>query len=161
MKRFQFRLDGVLRIRNFELEREQEKLRELEAERRHREARILEAVSRIERGQALLRRDMELGVDGRRLGLHSAGLANGRYERTRAEAELEEMMPALDRARLAVREARARVRSLEKLREKRALAHREWGEKLEQAALDELAIGRAARGVQREAEAGSNGGSMR
>jgi flagellar export protein FliJ len=145
VKRFVFRLDAVLRIRLFELERARLRLMQLEAERVRRELRVDAVRARLERGEARLREEMAAGIDGRRLGLHAMGLAVGRFECVRAETVLEQLRPELEEARQALREARVRVRSLERLREKRVQAHRERMQRLEQAELDESAIGRASR----------------
>lgn len=147
MRRFVFRLEAVLRLRRFELVRAGARLRVLQAEWTRRDTRVREAQARVEHGEARLREDMERGIDGRRLGLHAAGLASGRFERAQAEANRDRLTPELDLQRRQVEQARIRIRSLEKLSERRASAHEARARRLDQAELDELALTRAAHAI--------------
>lgn len=144
MRRFEFRLESVLRIRRFELERERARMLRLEAEWRRRDSRARELAARVEQGEERLGRIMEGGMDGRRIGGHAAGLASGRFHRAQAEAARDHLVPQLESARERTREASVRVRSLEKLEARRAIAHLEEERRLEQRELDSLAITRAA-----------------
>lgn len=147
MRRFVFRLEAVLRLRRFELARARARLGVLQAEWTRRETRVREAHMRVEHGETRLREEMEQGVDGRRLGLHAAGLASGRFERAQAEANRDRLTPELEAQRSQVEQARIRIRSLEKLSERRASAHAARARRLDQAELDELALTRAAHAI--------------
>jgi flagellar export protein FliJ len=59
-----------------------------------------------------------------------------------ARQALRDLEPDLSTARQQVRDARSRARSLERLREHRAEAHRIEGLAIEQAELEELALAR-------------------
>ena len=147
MKRFVFRLEAVLRLRRFELAPARARLSALQAEWSRRETRVREAHARIEHGETRLREEMEQGIDGRRLGLHAAGLASGRFERAQAEANRDRLKPELEAQRRQVERLRIRIRSLEKLSERRASAHAARAHWLEQAELDELALTRVAHAI--------------
>ncbi|MHA7838242.1 MAG: hypothetical protein ACX98W_12380, partial [bacterium] len=62
MRRFEFRLESVLRIRRFELERERARMLRLEAEWRRRDSRAREVAARVEQGEERLGRIMEGGM---------------------------------------------------------------------------------------------------
>lgn len=144
MKRFVFRLESVLRLRRHELDRARRRLAEVEAETTRRRTRVDEARTRLAAGQRLLEADAAAGVDGDRLGLRAQGVILGRLDLGRAERALADLMPVLEAARAAVREAHARVESLDRLRERRAEAHRRENEAIEQAMLEDLALQRRA-----------------
>ncbi len=147
MRRFVFRLDAVLRLRRFELARARARLRVLQAEWSRREARVREAHARVGHGETILREAMQRGIDGRRLGLHAAGLASGRFERAQAEANRDRLTPDLEAQRREVEQAHIRMRSLEKLSERRASVHAARERRLDQSELDELALSRAAHAI--------------
>ena len=145
MKRFVFRLESVLRLREFELDKARTVLAGVEAERRARSARVDAATARAARGRALLDTDMQQGADGERLGLRAMGEMLGRSELARARRELAEFEPVVELARAEMRAAHTRVRSLERLREKQEETHRQRGLALEQAQLEEITLLRLAR----------------
>lgn len=141
MRRFRFRLEGVLRIRGFELERARVRLAQLEQEARQRRARLEQARAWLVRGE-ILARETTQGAEGPRLAVRAEGVSIGRLAVARAERALADLVPALQAAREAVRRARMQVRSLEKLRERRAEAHRIAALAAEQNELEELALAR-------------------
>jgi len=147
MKRFEFRLEAVLRLRRFERARARARLGVLQAEWSRRQMRLREARARVEHGETRLRAEMEQGVDGRLLGLQAAGLASGRFDEAQAEAHRDRLKPELDAQRNQLDQLRIRVRSLEKLGERRASAHAARAQRLEQAELDELALTRTAHAI--------------
>lgn len=156
MKRFVFRLQSVLRLREFELERERTRLVQLEQERARRLAVLSDAEERLARGREILSRESREGADGFRLAMRADGVAAGRFGVARARHAFEEIEPPVAEARERVRVARTRVRSLEKLRDRQADAHRLESLAAEQAEIEEIALGRIARRVNaaREVRAG-------
>ena len=144
MKRFVFRLESVLRIRAFELERVRAQLAALESESNRRKGLVRGEIERLEKGRALLEAETASGADGERLAMRADGLSAGRYRLARAERSVEDMVEPISEARRRVHHARARVRSLERLKEEAEQTHRREGEAAEQAELEELAMGRIA-----------------
>lgn len=142
MKNFKFRLDGVLGLREFELKRAVARRVELEAERHRRLGVVAEAITRLEQGRAILDEESKTGVDARLLSMRADGVSAGAFEVVRAEIAVDELDPLLESARLEVQNARTRVRSLERLREKRQRLHQAESARVEQAGLDEMAITR-------------------
>lgn len=161
MKRFVFRLESVLRVRRFELDRTVGDLARLEAERRRREDLVRGEVTRLAQGQAYLAAEAEQGADGERLQLRSDAVTSGRYRLARVERSVEDLSAPISEARRRVEHARARVRSLERLKENAAEAHHREGIAAEQAELEELAISRIAveRATAQRARAASEGRS--
>ncbi len=145
MKRFVFRLESVLRIREFEFDRARIRLARLEEERGRRLARVDLAVSRLERGHAILESESREGADGERLALRAGGVSIGRRDLESARVSLAQLEPALVEARDVVRRTRARVRSLERLRERREEEYRRASRAAEQAEIEELAMARIGR----------------
>ncbi|HEB90861.1 MAG TPA: hypothetical protein ENI85_14905 [Deltaproteobacteria bacterium] len=145
MKRFVFRLEGVLRIRAFEFDRARIRLARLEEERRKRQAEVERATAHLERGHAILEREGREGADGERLALRAAGVSMGRRALESARLSRAQLDPPLLEAREAVRRTRARVRSLERLRERLEEDHRRVGRAAEQAEIEELAMARMTR----------------
>jgi len=147
MKRFIFRLESVLRIREFELDQARIELTKLEQERTRRAERVAEASGQLDEGRRILADEMAEGADGERLAMRADGVTVGRIQFQRAQISLAELEPAIEEARERVRQARVRVRSLERLREHRAEAHRIKSLAAEQDELEELSIARIARRV--------------
>lgn len=145
MKRFVFRLDSVLRLRAFELEKARVILAGAEAELRTRNEQLEAAARRAARGRALLDEEAGRGVDGERLGLRAMGELLGRSDLVRARRVRDDFQPVIDMARDEVRAAHTRVRSLELLREKQQEGHRRRALALEQAQLEEITLLRLAR----------------
>lgn len=145
MKRFVFRLASVLRVREFELDRTRMRLAQLERERTRRAAVLEKTAHCLEKGRQLLQAETEAGADGERLALRAGGVTVGRMSLEQAHKALLDLEPPLTIAREQVREARTRVRSLERLRERQAEAHRLKSSSIEQAELEELALARIAR----------------
>ena len=145
MKRFVFRLDNVLRIRQFEFDRARIHLARLEEERNRRIADVERAAAQLESGHAILERESRKGVDGERLALRAGGVAMGRRNLESARLSLARLEPPLGEAREAVRRTRARVRSLERLRMRLEEEHRRVGLAVEQAEIEELAMARMVR----------------
>lgn len=144
MKRFVFRLESVLRIRAFELERARVQLAAMQAERTRRQAVVDEEAARVEKGRAVLDEEAAAGVDGERLALRADALASGRFRLAHAERALGDLDEPLAEARRRVHHARTRLRSLERLKEDAATRHRVEGLAAEQAELEELALSRIA-----------------
>lgn len=145
MKRFVFRLESVLRIREFELDRARIELSKLEQERTRRAELVSQATEHLEMGRRILADEAREGADGERLAMRADGVTVGRLQLQNAEFVLAELDPALAQAHERVQRARVRVQSLERLRERRAETHRRESLAAEQAELEELSIARIAR----------------
>lgn len=146
MKRFKFRLESVLRLRRFELDRARAGLASLERERAQREAAVRTERSRLETGQALLEEATAAGRDGERIAMRADAVTAGRFRLGHAKRRCEELEAPIGEARRRVAHAHSRVRSLERLEEEAEATHRREGLAAEQAEIEELAIGRYARG---------------
>jgi flagellar export protein FliJ len=147
MKRFSFRLESILRLREYELEGARVELAAVESERLEREAEMRTESDRLSRGRDLLEAEIQNGADGERLALRADAVASGRFRLARVERARADLEAPLQAARARVHLARTRVRSLERLREDAELEHRKVGLAAEQAELEELAVERlAARG---------------
>ncbi len=144
MKRFQFRLESVLRIRRFEFDRARTQLARLEEERARREAVVRGEADRLARGRSLLEAEVQQGADGETIALRHDAVTAGRYRVAQAERAVEEMLEPIAAARRRLHHARARVRSLERLEEEAAARHHREGLAAEQAELEELALSRIA-----------------
>lgn len=140
MKRFVFRLESVLRIRAFELERARRMLAALEKERRVRADSVVDSTKRLDLGRAWLLADAAEGTDADRLALRADGVSVGRLRLAHAQHLLGELDAPLRQAKEHVQKSRARVRSLERLREHRADEHRRESLSIEQRELEELAM---------------------
>jgi len=145
MKAFRFRLDPVVAVRRFELDRARAALGEAEraaanADERHQAWRERRSSS----GEALVEA-VAAGV--RAGGLHSAATALVSLGQRVAEAEagLVEARRSASMRREAALAARTRLRALERLRERAALVHRRDEARREQRDLDEIGALRAAR----------------
>jgi flagellar export protein FliJ len=145
MKRFVFRLERVLGIRRFELERARLALAEVEAEAIRLAARVALAERRLDEGRRILEQESCEGADGPRLALRALAVRSGRTKWLLARQQTEAFEPTRARARERVRRCRARVESLERLRENRADLHRKHALASEQAELEGLAMARFAR----------------
>ena len=144
MKAFHFRLESVMKVRSFELERARQHWLELEGERARRAARLEHLNEKLAEGRALLDAEIAKGAEAEWLALRSDALAAARFELMRTRLELEELMPRWEQAREAMRVARTRLKSLERMRETAVERHRGEALRLEQAELDELAGSRRA-----------------
>ena len=142
MKRFEFRLESVLRLRRFELDRARALLASLERERARRAEAARVEQSRLAVGQTLLDEETAAGHDGERIALRADAVTAGRCRLGHAERRIEELEAPLAEARRRVAHAHARVRSLERLEEEAEARHRREGLAAEQAEIEELAIGR-------------------
>jgi flagellar export protein FliJ len=151
MKRFVFRLDGILRLRQHEFERERRRWLLLENERRKRGAKVEDLSARLAVGQRLLSDEVSRGSDARQISLRARGLAVGRFQVAQAEARLSEIEAPCEAARKRMLEARQKVRSLERLCERQEEEHQTESLRQEQAALDEMAVLRAARNTEDDA----------
>jgi flagellar export protein FliJ len=145
MKRFVFRLERVLGIRRFELERARMALAVVEAEAARRAAVLIEAERRLAEGRRLLEEETAQGADGPRLALRARAVRSGRTQWLFARQNVESFEPGRIKAREEVRRCRARVESLERLRERRAEVHRQASLAADQAELEGLAMARFAR----------------
>ncbi|GEM_PF-1632003 len=144
MKRFAFRLESVLRIRSFEFDRARVQLARLEEERSRREAAVRTEVERLVEGRRLLEAETREGADGERLAMRHDAVTAGRYRVAIAERGVTELLEPISEARRRLHHARARVRSLERLKEEAEDAHHREGLAAEQAELEELALSRIA-----------------
>ena len=145
MKAFRFRLDPVVAVRRFELDRARTELGEAEratarADERHQAWRERRTQSGEELAAAVT-----AGV--RAGGLHSAAAALTSLAERVAEAEAGLAQARADAAERRQRalEARTRLRALERLRERAAALHRRDEARREQRDLDEIGALRAAR----------------
>lgn len=145
MKRFVFRLERVLGIRRFELERERRALAEVEIEATRLASLLADAERRLEEGRRRLDEQSAAGADGALLALFARAVRSGRTQWLFARQNVEAFEPRRAKAREAVRRCRARVESLERLRERRADLHRHAALAADQAELEGLAIARFAR----------------
>ena len=144
MKRFQFRLESVLRVRQFEFDRTRAQLARLEEERARREGRVRDEVDRLARGRDLLEKAVREGADGEGVALRHDAVTAGRYRLAQVERAVEELREPIAEARRRLHHARSRVRSLERLKEDAAEQHHREGLAAEQAELEELALARIA-----------------
>lgn len=147
MKRFVFRLERVLGIRRFELERARRVLAEVEVEAGRLAALLDDAARRLEEGRRRLDEESAAGADGALLALRARAVRSGRTQWLFARQNVEAFEPRRAKAREAVRRCRARVESLERLRERRADLHRHAALAADQAELEGLAIARFVRGT--------------
>lgn len=145
MRRFQFRLASVVRLRSFELERARAQLARVEAERGRRVSVAREETERVARGKTLLDAETRQGATGDRLAMRADGVAAGRLRLAEAERAVAQLDPVVAEARRRVARAHARLKSLERLEAEQARRHRQAAEAVEQAEIEELAIGRLAR----------------
>ncbi|MBK7947306.1 MAG: hypothetical protein IPK00_00775 [Deltaproteobacteria bacterium] len=145
MKRFVFRLERVLGIRRFELERARHDLALVEAEAGRLAAVAVDAERRWLEGQRRLEEETVTGADGAALALRARAVRAGRAKWMYARMAVEAFEPKRVRARELVRRCRARVESLEKLHDRRADLHRRQALAAEQSELEELSIARFAR----------------
>ena len=145
MKRFVFRLERVLGIRRFELERARIALAAIEAEATRLAAALAESERRLSAGRRLLEEETAQGADGSRLALRAQAVRSGRTRWLFARQNVEAFEPKRVRARADVASCRARVESLEKLRERRADLHRKAALAADQSELEGLAMARYAR----------------
>lgn len=145
MKRFVFRLDGILRLREHEFEQHRRRWLVIENERRVRRRRLEDLADRLAKGHAMLAVEVARGSEARRLGLRARGLAVGRFQVAQAESNLSEIEKPCEAARQKMLAARVRVRSLEQLRDRQAEQHRLESIRREQNELDEMAGLRAVR----------------
>ena len=144
MKRFRFRLESVLRLRRFELDRARAQLAALEGERRSRLEALRVEHAWLDEGQRLLDEETSAGHDGERIAMRADAVTAGRFRVGLAERRAQELDAPIAEARRRVAHTHARVRSLERLEEEAAATHRREGLSAEQAELEELAIGRIA-----------------
>lgn len=145
MKRFVFRLERVLGIRRFELERARHALAVIEAEAARLAAAAVEAERRWREGQRRLDEETLAGADGASVALLARAIRAGRAKWMYARMAADALEPKREAARELVRRCRARVESLEKLREHRATLHKRTAMAAEQSELEELSIARFAR----------------
>ena len=142
MKRFAFRLESVLRVRTFEFDRARTQLARLEEERARRASQARDEADRIAQGRVLLEAETQQGADGEQLQLRNDAITAGRFRLAAAERGVAELLEPISEARRRLHHARARVRSLERLKEDAAATHQREGLAAEQAELEELAISR-------------------
>jgi flagellar FliJ protein len=138
VRRFQFRLDPVLRVRTHELERRRTELRAAEARAREAAEELRTARARAEARASELGARSREGLRAGELELAQRG-ARRLYQQVRAgERALAAAEARGPRARGQVREAHGRVRALELLRERALAAWVREGQRREQAELDEV-----------------------
>ena len=145
MKRFAFRLERVLGIRRFELERARIALVQVETEASRLAAAATEAERRLLEGRRLLEEETVRGAEGPLIALRAQAVRAGRVRWLFARQNVESFEPKRASARAVVRRCRARVESLERLRERRSDLHRKAALAVEQAELEGLAMARFAR----------------
>lgn len=139
MKRFRFRLGSVLRVRRIERDRARAALaasvarcRGLEAECARERAATAGAIDGLARA-------LGAGLRGRDVAIAAMGADHGVREGERAALELARERARERELRGELVAAEARVRGLERLRERALEAHRAEVARAEQSALDEAA----------------------
>lgn len=150
MKRFQFRLDPVLRVRRHRLDRQRVELASALAQlvRSEREEGALGR--ELREAEAALRTRLEGGVDGASLALALDASGRLRFRHRVCENARERAETDVAEARRRVAEAHRGVRALERLRERRRDEHQREAARREQHELEEAAQ-LAAGGAQPEA----------
>lgn len=147
MSRFVFRLASILKLREFEFESAKKNWLVIENERRTRQTHLDQMNAQLAIGQKMLSEDVARGTEARRLILHARGLAVGRFQQAQAEVRLAELDGPIVLARQKMMDARVRVRSLEKMRDRQREEHRLEAGRQEQIQLDEMSTLRAARAI--------------
>jgi flagellar export protein FliJ len=145
MGKFRFQLEPLLRLREREERDRQVDVANLERERRVIEERLRAQQASITNGQRELRSTMVGQLDVGALRSHAARSVELDRSARRMVLELAGVHRRLELAREALREARRARRAIELLKERRYEAWKAAIEKAETAALDELAVQRAAR----------------
>lgn len=144
MKRFRFRLDPLLRLRNHELDQCRMQLGQALSE----VERALERTKKVRRnaqeGSALIARWSQQGVTPPELAAGQLGTFDLYREIKSCEAGEAVVREAVAQARSRVVEAQTRLRTVEILKERALAEHRAETMRVEQAELDEVA-GRLAR----------------
>ncbi len=138
MKGFRFRLDPILRLRSYELERRRAELVRADgfAHAARLQQRRLEADAKL--GAARLESSAQAGADGALLSVTADSVASLFIQAANAERTTAELTAKAGKAREAMMEARQRVRSLEKLREHKLDEHRAEALRREIRELDEM-----------------------
>lgn len=145
MAKFRFQLEPLLRLREREERDRQIDVANLERDRRDIEERLRERQASITDGQRELRSSMVGRLDINALRAHAARSVELDRCARQIVLELAGVHRRLETAREALREARRAKRAIELLKERRYKAWKAAIEKAETAALDELAVQRAAR----------------
>lgn len=144
MKRFRFRLDPLLRLRNHELDQCRMQLGRAQSEVERALDRTKKVRVNAQEGSALISRWAQQGVTAPELAAGQLGTFDLYREIKSCEAGEAVVREAVSQARERVVEARTRVRTVEILKERALAEHRAEASRVEQAELDELA-GRLAR----------------
>src|SRR5262245_3231010 len=143
--KFTFSLDPLLRIRRLVEHEHQRAVARLERERLGLEDALRRQQAMIDADKQVLRNSLVGAIDVTRLRMHASASISLMRSAQRLALELAGLHRRLEKARADLIEASRRRRSIEALRERR---HEQWKyqlERLESAALDELAA--AATGV--------------
>ncbi|MFT5444755.1 MAG: flagellar export protein FliJ [Myxococcota bacterium] len=139
MKRFVFRLESVLKLRRFELERRQRSLAAALARSTRIEAAIEKAGIAAAECSADLLAKAKQGASSGRVGLAQLVVERA-FQTWRADQRsLQEANAVMEVARVEMTEAHTKVRALEKLKERALVRHREQSAREETIALDEVA----------------------
>jgi flagellar export protein FliJ len=147
MKRFRFRLDTVLKVRRHELTLKRTDLSRAQAEVRRLAEWLVELGKRAQQGSIQLYERARAGMSA---GEFAAGYRGATaIHQTIGDARTEEAAARVevDRRREGVLDAHARVRTLEKLRERAQLEYSQHASRIEQAELDEIAARRSGAGL--------------
>ncbi len=139
MRRFQFRLDSVLRLRSHELRMRRREMALALSDLETIEAGIERDRCQAAEASAAYLRAAKQGAASERLGIYQIGVEQAFWSWRRNEQSRSEAMEVLEIARQKVAEVHTGVRAMELLREKAQEAHRAEELKEELRELDEVA----------------------
>ena len=145
MPQFQFNLEPVLKTRKAAEQHHQRIVATLETKRRELEERLIRLQRAIEEGRLGLRHQLSGPLAMADLRAQAGSVTHARRGADAIARELGVLMKQMDDARAKLRDAMARRRAIELLKERRL---HEWTlqmNRVEQAAMDELAVINAAR----------------
>ena len=152
MPRFRFALEGLLKARRADEQREQRAVADVERERLFLEDRLRRQQHAIASGRQSLRDSLVGSVDAQMLRLHAASTIQQMRQGQRLALELAGVHRRLEAARQTLVEAARARRAIELLRERRFEQWKAALDKAEDAALDELAVIAAARNSAQRSE---------
>ncbi len=139
MRRFRFRLDPVIRVRGFDLDRRRREMALVQGELAKAVVATDEARSRAEDASARLVERAREGVLAGDIDVEQRALEAGYRALDAGERRVVDVRETLEVVRGEVVAARAKLRSLELLRDRAAEAHKFAELRLEQRELDEVA----------------------
>ncbi len=144
MKRFEFRLESVLNLSRYELDRAEAGLVEQE-ELLRREQLVLRDIQAEKRRLRIQRRDFQKVLDFTMMEIVSRCEEGVDFRITTQELKLVDIHKELTRRRRELKDARQKHRMYEKLKEKALEEHKRERQHYEQAFLDEISVMAASR----------------